>query len=756
MPTTGLATDTRVSHAGRRRTFEAAAKDSGTLRVLGMLAFAQLAISLPTETLPLATSLLTASPGARPGVLLLVASQVLALLALLLRRARMWQAWALFGMLLLGIDLCIHHRGSFELHELLIPGYWLFPLVVLALKTLDRRRYLAFAVTATTLLVGQFALHAPPTDWVAASQLLWIVQPIIQVLVFGDVMVLAGVNRDRTLRRQEEARLQREKTQLEGRTRREASRLLHDHVLHALHALARATPGRLEELAVEECREAHRVMTRHAQLPDEVSVEDLLRADPALTSAGARLTGSERRLPRAIATTIAAAVHEALQNVVRHAQANHTGVHVDAGERGVVVEVTDDGRGFDSARTALGRLGVQASILQRMDDIGGQAETFSSPGHGTTVVLSWPRTHQETEVLWSAAPATSLRRNLTRTVWPGLVTGLLMTLLAGPHLARPLPAMAGALLVLAVGAAATLAVHRNPLRRGWQVALLAVAVAGWLWNLWLVPTAPEHDYLLWMAWGASALVQLVVVSERPAVGLAVVLGWAGVQVAGILWRYHDPVWVWRLSSLISAGAGEGAITLLVLLVARRAAAHQAHAARLATSTRTATAQLQMQEHLQRYWSRRVTEEALPLLSGVSDGTHSPLDPLVRLKAETLETALRDELLLGPDNVAVLQALATSRASGWQITSTLTREDPPEAIEEARQLLLTLGRPHRSGQPVTLSTGPRGAVAVVLDASRDQARTWREHLADLGGGADVDPEFVRLGLPLTARPQGAGR
>jgi signal transduction histidine kinase len=80
--------------------------------------------------------------------------------------------------------------------------------------------------------------------------------------------------------------------------------------------------------------------------------------------------------------------HEALNNALAHARAKH--VHVRLRHRGnaVVVEISDDGVGFEPARTELRsrHLGL-TSMEERARELGGRLEIRSSPGAGTTVRL---------------------------------------------------------------------------------------------------------------------------------------------------------------------------------------------------------------------------------------------------------------------------------------------------------------------------------------------------------------------------------
>ena len=81
-------------------------------------------------------------------------------------------------------------------------------------------------------------------------------------------------------------------------------------------------------------------------------------------------------------------VQEALTNVRRHADARRVRVELGADGDLAYVEVTDDGRGFDTRepRTGVG----QHSMRQRAWELGGELEVESEPGRGTRVRLTAP------------------------------------------------------------------------------------------------------------------------------------------------------------------------------------------------------------------------------------------------------------------------------------------------------------------------------------------------------------------------------
>jgi signal transduction histidine kinase len=80
---------------------------------------------------------------------------------------------------------------------------------------------------------------------------------------------------------------------------------------------------------------------------------------------------------------------EALTNVVKHARATSALAHVDARAAHVLVEVRDDGRGFDPDAAYSGHFGLD-SMRSRAAEIGGRLTIASTPGVGTVVRVRVP------------------------------------------------------------------------------------------------------------------------------------------------------------------------------------------------------------------------------------------------------------------------------------------------------------------------------------------------------------------------------
>jgi signal transduction histidine kinase len=98
--------------------------------------------------------------------------------------------------------------------------------------------------------------------------------------------------------------------------------------------------------------------------------------------------GPVPRLPAAREEAAYRIAQEALHNALRHAAAGLVTVTVQAADGSMLLEVTDDGRGFDPA--APSRRSGLASMRERACAAGGRLTVLSRPGAGTTVRLEVP------------------------------------------------------------------------------------------------------------------------------------------------------------------------------------------------------------------------------------------------------------------------------------------------------------------------------------------------------------------------------
>jgi signal transduction histidine kinase len=89
------------------------------------------------------------------------------------------------------------------------------------------------------------------------------------------------------------------------------------------------------------------------------------------------------RFPQDVEATVYFCTLEALNNVAKYADATRATVRLSNGNGELRFEVTDDGRGFDTASTGYGT-GLQG-MGDRLAAIGGELSVRSAPGSGTTI-----------------------------------------------------------------------------------------------------------------------------------------------------------------------------------------------------------------------------------------------------------------------------------------------------------------------------------------------------------------------------------
>jgi signal transduction histidine kinase len=91
-----------------------------------------------------------------------------------------------------------------------------------------------------------------------------------------------------------------------------------------------------------------------------------------------------------VARALVAAVRASFENVVKHSGASVAELELIYGESEITVMITDQGAGFDLRAIPADRLGVRGSIVERMEAVGGSAQIWSTPGGGTSVVMTVP------------------------------------------------------------------------------------------------------------------------------------------------------------------------------------------------------------------------------------------------------------------------------------------------------------------------------------------------------------------------------
>jgi signal transduction histidine kinase len=75
---------------------------------------------------------------------------------------------------------------------------------------------------------------------------------------------------------------------------------------------------------------------------------------------------------------------EALHNTVKHAEASKVDLRLHLADGEVMLEVRDDGKGFEATGSFPGHLGLH-SMLERIESLDGALQIESAPGEGTSI-----------------------------------------------------------------------------------------------------------------------------------------------------------------------------------------------------------------------------------------------------------------------------------------------------------------------------------------------------------------------------------
>lgn len=99
---------------------------------------------------------------------------------------------------------------------------------------------------------------------------------------------------------------------------------------------------------------------------------------------------SEVELPREVATAFFRIFQETLTNVARHARARQVTADLSLAGKNLVLQVKDDGVGFEQEKIAAQKTLGLMGIKERLAAINGQFHLQTAPGQGTTITISAP------------------------------------------------------------------------------------------------------------------------------------------------------------------------------------------------------------------------------------------------------------------------------------------------------------------------------------------------------------------------------
>lgn len=257
---------------------------------------------------------------------------------------------------------------------------------------------------------------------------------------------------------------------------------------------------------------------------------------------------NELAVPQQVASTLGMVVREVALNVAKHSQATEVEVRLRSPEKGAItITISDNGVGFTPELVPKRRLGLQVSVVYRMWAIGGTAEIHSSPGAGTTVILSWtpdnstvgeaeaPKRRRAGRVL-ADIPDLS-RPLLVRLVWVLVGLQFLLGWTSLDQVTEIWPVLLAQALAVVATWLTLRDTDRNPMRIGDAILVTALLLAVTMTVQAVLPDGHWPGYATWHS--SVVMVLLVTVLVRGQERVA----WTGVGLYAVLSAYwaitHD-------------------------------------------------------------------------------------------------------------------------------------------------------------------------------------------------------------------------
>jgi two-component system sensor histidine kinase DevS len=129
------------------------------------------------------------------------------------------------------------------------------------------------------------------------------------------------------------------------------------------------------------------------------SLQHLIDETQANTRIEINLTGPDDGaliLPTVVSTALFHICQEALANIAKHAEAQHAKINLWTTPGRVLLEISDDGLGFELSQMRMVLGHGLANMVTRARKVGGDIEINSEPGKGTSI-LAWAPLNQDEE-----------------------------------------------------------------------------------------------------------------------------------------------------------------------------------------------------------------------------------------------------------------------------------------------------------------------------------------------------------------------
>ncbi len=530
--------------------------------------------------------------------------------------------------------------------------------------------------------------------------------------------------------------------------------LIHDDVMTTLTAAAQSTDAATEQATAVLARETLATIDDQGE-PGEAGdlsvavlaslVEQTVRrvSPDVVWSADVHAAAASLRLPGPLAQTLLSALRESVRNAVRHSGATTVAVALEVGWIGgelvLQARVVDDGRGFDTDRLPVDRLGVRVSMLEASHQVGLLTRLQSRPGRGTTFATSWrgrPRVLARL-VPQPAAPAEDEdevrlpvdfpARRFSAVTWLALLVNVGVGVLTLPATTAPLP-FAGA---VALGVVATALV----LRPGTGLALssreavgVVAAVAGVQVLMTAAVPEPVPGSFEWHSFVVQLILVVLVVRRRPGSALVGLL----VTEAAVVLRCLVGPAGW--GGVVGWGAGPLLFVVMALMVnrillaisRRQTALRREEDEAIDASVRRHVARVQ-----RALWLADLRTQVRSILLRLAEVTGRVPDDL-RHEALMLEATLRESLVarnVMSDELAALTEAARRRGVEVRLVDSRHTPVPPHlaqavldvvrralAVDTVRRLVVRLAPEEGATAASVLTEDAAGTHLVRLDAA----------------------------------------
>lgn len=264
-----------------------------------------------------------------------------------------------------------------------------------------------------TALVFSRPLNGVPLSTLSAAQILQLGNGVVTFLLAAGVAGAVARHLDRStdqLRAAMDDAMRSREHAARLDQHRSIARTIHDSVLQVLALIHKRglelaahppiPPDEMRRLAEMAGREEQELRTLILREPEDTPVgTESLRARleaEARATTGVPVTVNALGavfVPASVADALTSAVHQALDNVVEHAEASRAAVFAEIEDGWVVVSIRDDGKGFRYSEEQLrveGKAGVLGSMKGRIEDLGGRMRILTAPGAGTEVEFRVP------------------------------------------------------------------------------------------------------------------------------------------------------------------------------------------------------------------------------------------------------------------------------------------------------------------------------------------------------------------------------